>query len=158
MFHNDLAEILEGKEKLIELQKEGKYVFHGSSFILKDLEPRQALNYDNVQKKMVNDGEPAVAATSYVEIAIFRAIINNKLRVGGKYWSEFGVNNGVPYFRTHPWVLKAAEVAEGYVYVLKKEDFWEKSPMEWRCSSKVKPYKVFKVSFKDLPVNIELRD
>ena len=49
-----------GKEALIALEKEGAYVFHGSTELIEELEPRQAKIWDKNKKKMVKHGEPSV--------------------------------------------------------------------------------------------------
>lgn len=41
---------------------------------------------------MVPDGDPAVVAFPYLEVAIFRAVVNSK-NISGKYWSSFGYND-----------------------------------------------------------------
>src|SRR5262249_22912252 len=47
--------------ELVELERQGSYVFHGSGKFHKQLEPRQA--YTVVQGRSVKDGEPAVFAS-----------------------------------------------------------------------------------------------
>ena len=145
-----------GKETLMSLEKEGPYLFHGSTELLVELEPRQAKIWDKDKKEMVEHGEPSVVATPFAELAIFRAVISNKIKAAdGKHYSAFGSDGEKPYFETTPSVLKNAKDAIGYVYVFKKEDFTKLSPMEWRSDKRLKPVRTFEVHFEDLPENIK---
>src|SRR3989344_3303717 len=64
------------KQKLLELQKEGKYLFHGSPIEdVKKLEPRQSYTIPRGETEPVEDGPPSVSATPYLEVAIFRAVV-----------------------------------------------------------------------------------
>lgn len=146
-----------GKESLIALEKEDAYVFHGSTELLGELEPRQAKIWDKGKKEMAEHGEPSVVATPFAEIAIFRAIISNKIKSDDdKHYSAFGSDGDKPFFETTPSVLKNAKDAVGYVYIFRKEDFVKISPMEWRSNKKLKPARIFEVRFQDLPKNIKL--
>ncbi len=139
------------------LEKEGAYVFHGSTELLEKLEPRQAKIWDKEKKEMVEHGEPSVVATPFAEIAIFRAVISNKIKAeDGKHYSAFGSDGVKPYFETTPSVLKNAKDAIGYVYVFRKDNFVKISPMEWRSNQKLRPARIFEVNFEDLPKNIKL--
>ncbi len=149
--------IEQGKDTLMTLEKEGVYVFHGSTELLEELEPRQAKIWDKDKKEMTEHGEPSVVATSFAEIAIFRAIISNKIKAGdGQHYSSFGPDGEKPFFETTPTMLKNAKDAIGYVYVFKKDDFAKLSPMEWRSGKKLKPVRTFEVHFQDLPENIRV--
>lgn len=144
----NLNKIERGKETLMNLEKEGLYVFHGSTELIQELEPRQANIWDKDKKEMIKHGESSVVATPFVEIAIFRAIISNKIKADdGKHYSAFGSDGEKPYFETTPFMLKNAKDAVGYVYVFKKEDFIKLSPMEWRSGKKLKPIRTFEVHF-----------
>lgn len=147
----------QGKETLMTLEKEGIYVFHGSPDLVEELEPRQAKIWNKEKKEMTEHGEPSIVATPFAEIAIFRAIINDRIKSdGGKHYSAFGSDGEKPFFETTPSVLKNAKNAIGYVYVFKKEDFVKISPMEWRSNKKLKSVRIFEVYFQDLPENIKL--
>lgn len=149
--------IEQGKETLIAFEKEGIYVFHGSPDLVEELEPRQPKIWDKDKKEVIEHGKPSVVATPFVEIAIFRAIINDKIKSDdGKHYSAFGSDGEKPFFETTPSVLKNAKNAVGYVYIFKKEDFIKISPMEWRSDKKLKPVRTFEVHFQDLPENIKL--
>jgi hypothetical protein len=89
----------QSKDVLLEIEKEGVYVFHGSPDLIEELEPRQAKTLDKESGEMIQHGEPAVVATPFVEIAVFRAIINSKIRSkDGKHHSAFSCDNGKVMF------------------------------------------------------------
>ena len=152
----------EGKEKLMALEKEGIYVFHGSPVLLEELEPRQAHNFDKEKGEALKDGEPGVAATPFAEMAIFRAVIHNSIRINDHHWSRFGMGRGEDKdkisYGTTPEIFEKAKEAMGYVYVFRKQDFTKYKVFEWRSTKSVKPIRIFRVNFHDLPENIELED
>jgi hypothetical protein len=106
------------------------------------------------------DGNPAVSATPYADLAIFRAIINGK-NIQLTHTSGFGTNaDGTLEFRvSSEEVLENAEGKDGYVYVFHKKDFEpynrdgkaDEDSMEWRSYKMVKPIEVIKVHSEDLP-------
>jgi len=63
----------EAKQKLLDLESSGRYLFHGSSNGgMKTLEPRQSRHFPDGKNKpdeFVDDGEPSVSATPYSEVA-----------------------------------------------------------------------------------------
>lgn len=139
------------KDKLVELEKAGKYVFHGSPVgDLEILEPRQAQTIKDGTHVMADDGKPAVATSPFVDIAIFRAIFN-RVNIKENYTSSFSYRNGTLFFSTNKESLEQAKNCEGYVYVFEKQDFYEYSPMEYRSEEPVRPVEVIKVGFEDLP-------
>ncbi len=145
----------EAKKKLLELESKGQYLFHGTSISnLEELKPFQGYTIPKGEKQMVKDGEPAVSATPYAEIAIFRAIITRDR-------SGFEANaNGALNFRASKKALEFAKNQHGYVYVLDRKDFIPRSghpsSMEWRSDQPVKPLQMIKVDNKDLPENIKI--
>ncbi len=142
------------RERLLNLEKEGKYVFHGSSEQIDILLPRQAKNNNLKTKQMENDGEPAVFATPYAEIAIFRALINQK-DVSGKSQSAFGINGQKLYFSATKNLLEKAKNKIGKVYILNKEKFTNFEGMQCRCKEAIVPIDVIEVTAQDLPNNIK---
>lgn len=146
----------EARAWLLSLEKTGKYVFHGSNENVEgELEPRQAIN------KGKKHGEPAISATQYAEIAIFRAVVNSKNFPEG-YETKFGISKRnekeAPEYNVSDTIFEAMQTsdAKGYVYVLKKEDFEPFSDSKWevRAGEKSKPVHVVEVSIQDLPKNI----
>jgi hypothetical protein len=154
-------EKLSSREKLLAFEKENRFVFHGSPDEIKILEPRQPLVFNVQKKKREKHGEPCVAATPYADIAIFRAIINQKNYPTGDYVSFFKVSKeGLMEFGTTKQVLERIKEKKGFVYVLNKEAFkrFSNSNMEWRASEAIKPEDVFLVTAEDLPSNIQIVD
>ena len=156
-------ESMDVREKLLEMEKSGKYMFHGSPDEIKILEPRQPYSFDKKLEKMVEDGGPAVAGTPYADVAIFRAIVNRK-NVPEHYWSGFGYDpdNKMLHFEVSRDTYKQIGDKFGYVHVLNKKDFRPKDPqnlegMDWRSEKVLQPMQVIKVSSEDLPKNIQIK-
>lgn len=145
----------ENKKKLIELEKTEKYVFHGSSDKLDELEPRQGFNFSKKLNKMVKDGEPAVSAAPYVEIAIFRAIINND-NAPKNHKSGFGYSNEELSFRASQETLNQVKNKKGFIYVLDRNEFTRVPGMFWRADHIIKPIEIIQVDFNDLPEKIDI--
>jgi hypothetical protein len=155
-------EIENNIEALRALEKEGKYVFHGSSVVITELEPRQPMNL-GPDRQMVEHGKPCVAASQMLDIAIFRAVVNNKIKnEKGLHWSSFGYSREDDdtslNFKTMPEVLEKAKESVGYVHVFLKDDFEKFDGIEYRAYQKMKPLRIFKVGFQDLPANIDLEE
>lgn len=149
-FNNERKEnILTPREKLLALEKEGRFVFHGSRENIEILEPRQAYNY---QEK---DGAPAVFATPYADVAIYRALINAN-NINGKSSNSFGINKNRLFFKTSANLLEAAKHITGNVYVLDKNMFTEFQGTECRSNHEIQPMQVIRVYAEDLPSNIEI--
>ncbi len=154
--------IKSGKEILKGLESEGLYIFHGSmNGNIEILEPRQSKHADlRVSTEMINDGEPAVSATPYSEIAIFRSIMRGSNLGVNDLTTKFEIVDGNVGF--HVSTMEAIEKAKdknGYVYVFNKSDFQpydrngnvNEKNMEWRSYKPVKPIQVIEVNFGDLP-------
>lgn len=146
----------EGKsrEKLLSLEKEGKYVFHGSPDNIAILEPLQAYNRSKKTGNMEKDGEPAVFATPYADVAIFRALINAK-GVKGESTSRFGIDGDKLHFSATKNILEEAKTKVGKVYVLDKQKFQDFEGMQYRSSETNEPIEEIEVTIDDLPQNIE---
>jgi len=152
----------EPKKILKSLEAIGEYLFHGSpDGEIKALEPRQGRHVPNKEKptKTIADGSPAVSATPYADVAIFRAIINNK-NIPFSHSSSFAVRGDSLEFgvSTEDALEEAMKNKNGFVYVFDRKDFepydrdggaTEKS-MEWRSYNTIKPVKVIEVSSQDI--------
>ncbi|MEX0877764.1 MAG: hypothetical protein WDZ40_02795 [Candidatus Spechtbacterales bacterium] len=142
----------EGSKKLHELEKMGKYVFHGSPVgDIEELEPRQAHNYKEGEEPQ-EDGPPAVVASPYADIAIFRALVR-KDKTG--FESD---GKGNLHFRASSGALKSAKDAVGYVYVFDKTNFQPKAgapeaSMGWRSEHVAKSLFIVEVHYNDLALN-----
>ena len=153
----EVKNISEAKMKLLELEKENKYLFHGSPNLINELEPRQPTRGENEKH-----GKISICATPYADIAIFRSIVNPQNSTCEKHFSGFGLNQkkeNVKFkFETTIEVLNSLKNKSGYVYVLNKDLFRKKNKMEWRTENKITPLEVLKVSFNDLPTIEIIKD
>jgi hypothetical protein len=138
-------------KKLKELEASGKYVFHGSaSGNISQLDPRQAVSFGK------SDGEPCVATSQYLSLAIFMAVIGSK-KAGG--WGMEGMKPSEPHFMyldKSAWDKAQAENWHGFVYVCNKALFRQHNEWEWRSTNSVKPIEIIPVSLKDLPDDINI--
>jgi len=139
------------KERLLSLEKSGKFVFHGSPSLLPDLQPRQSVIND---KKI---GNPAVYATTFAEIAIFRSLINNQ-GIEDNSVSTFDFDKRGLSFGASRNLLDRARGKKGLVYVLDRQKFTNFSNIECQSFENNKPVEVIEVDFQDLPNDIEILD
>ena len=159
-----IEELKSGREKLLELESEGKWVFHGSENPdLDHLEPRQGFNYRNgIQEP---DGEPAVFTSNRADYAILMALINKHNCPKGYASSAGTVDN-----ETGEIVLKLKARKDaveqltddscGYVYIFDKDLFVprEDRRVEFVSNVSVTSANKIKVTKKDLPPYIEIYD
>jgi hypothetical protein len=147
------------KERLKELEAEGKYVFHGSALKLDVLEPRQAYNYpDNSPEGKEPDHKPAVFASPLSEVAIFMAVVNVKNAPLGARAGFTLKTDGTIQFRTPPSTMEQIKNAKGYVYVFDKTKFTRRFEDEFVSYEKVRPLEIIEVTELDLPENIEVKE
>jgi len=150
-------EIIESKEKLKEMELSGHYLFHGSSDPINIFEPRQAQSA--LDGKSFDDGDPAVFASSEIEVPIFRSIFHpaHYESLEGNFNTEMshGENTGVS-FKVSKNAMEASLDKTGYVYVFEKNDFELRNNIEWRSFKVIKPYAVFHASFEDIGLPIEV--
>lgn len=146
----------EAKQKLLELEESGNFVFHGSGFKISEFEPRQACNYIN--GKQIPDGKPAVFASSAVEYAIFMAIINKINCPKGCRSSAGGMAGALRFRATKETLEQVSEQASGWVYYFDKDTFEPRSEQESEFVSydRAAPVGKIKVLKTDLPDSIEL--
>ena len=155
MMENLNSKIEQGKDVLMNLEKENAYVFHGSPEQIEILEPRQAEKRNKKTGEMEKYEEPAVYATIYAETAIFRAMINPKGVIGDSE-SKFGMNERGLHFSATRNLLEAAKKKTGKVYVLDKQKFKDFKGMQCKSGELITPLGVVEVTFDDLPKNIEV--
>jgi hypothetical protein len=145
---------MDGIDKLETLQKEGIYVFHGSESMVEEFEPRQA--HTIVERKKINDGDPAVFASPFIDYAIFMAIIN-KTNCPKGYRSGYNKNNGNTKFTaTKATLLQLNKNSKGYVHVFNKNDFKERDESEWISYKNVKPLDIIEVLWSDFKPKVEI--
>lgn len=141
--------IISPRERLLKLEKEGRYVFHGSTALIERLEPRQGYNSNE------KDGLPAVFATPFADVAIYRSLINgNNLKEPST--NEFGLTEKGIYFKTSQNLIDFAKDLTAKVYVLDKEKFKDFKGSQCRSEEPIIPIEVIEVTAKDLPSNIEI--
>ena len=148
----------ENKKRLLELEKEGRYVFHGSPYTIEKLKPRQATNDNKQTGQEENDGEPAIFASPFVDVAIFRSMVNEKIHSGDSS-SGMGINdNNVLSFSTTQELVEEAKKITGKIYVFKRKDFIEDEArgLDLRCNEEISPIEIIEVNYKDLPENIKI--
>jgi len=145
--------------KLLALESEGRWVFHGSSSKIKIFKPKQAYRYPkNSDEGRVADGDPAVFSSPFVDIAIFMGIIN-KTNAPRGLRSGFGTDSeGKIKFQATKETIDQLHKATGYVYVFDKTKFIPRSSVESLSYEPVTPDDVVMVTERDLPKNIEIKD
>lgn len=146
----------ESRRILEELEKTGEYVFHGSPTAgIEVLEARQP--HTIKEGVSVSDGDPSVACTQFADIAIFRAITNQRPK-NQSVRSSFGTSNGELRFQINKSFLKwiHEQKLPGYVYVLPADIFNDYNAYEVRSNEPVTVQKIFEVSVDDLPENIQV--
>lgn len=146
-----------GREILLNLESEGKYVFHGSDNpYLEILEPRQA--YTMVEGEKEDDDKPGVHASPFVDIAILMAIINQKNCKDG-FNSGFERENGKLILSVDQKALdQLDDTSAGYVYVFAKEDFIPRGGSQAISYVSVNPIRMIEVKKEDLSKDIVIED
>ena len=145
-------------DRLKTLEKENRWVFHGSPQKLEKIIPHQAYNHGNRGEKIL-DGRPAVFASPFIDIAIFMAIINEENLPGGFIGGySFNSTNKEIRFSANRKTINELHQARGYVYVLDKTKFTRRSFVEFISLEEVTPKDVIIVTKKDLPKNILIKD
>jgi len=123
--------------------------------VIETIEPRQGYDYNEETGQMEKDGDPAVFATPYADVAIFRALITPK-DVIGESRSNFGINGKHLYFSATKNLLDGANKKISKVYVLDKQKFGNFEGMQCRSEESVVPIEIIEVTVEDLPKNIKL--
>jgi len=148
--------ISQNKQKLIELEKSWNFLFHWSLNNIDILEPRQAYNRSKSTGEMEKDWDPCICATNYVNIAIFRSLINS-INIVWKSDSAFGMKEWKLYFIATKNLLEWAKYKVWKVFILDKSDFKYHNKIEFRSKKKIKPISYLEVWIDDLPEDIEIK-
>jgi len=147
-----IEQIGKNRERLLLLEKEGRYVFHGSSDIIESIEPWQAYNQNKETGEMEKDGNPAIFATPYADVAIFRALIQ-----GTDLENEFGIDdNGQLHFIADKKLIERVKNKIGKVYVLDKSKFGNFRGLDCKNEEAIIPIEVIEITVNDLPKNIKI--
>ncbi len=141
-----------GYERLKNLEKEEKYVFHGSGEKIEEFEPRQA--HTIINGEHVPDGKPAIFASPVADYAFFMAIVNkvncpDGVR-SGTSWSD----QKIEFKATQKTLDQLNKDSAGYVYIFKRADFEARNSHEWVSHANVKPIEVIEVRWSDFPQKI----
>lgn len=144
--------VSESRRSLALYERAGRFLFHGSpNPAIEALVPHQGKTWkDGI---CIDDGQLAVAASPYADIAIFRALIT-----GSSGFSSFEEGEGVRLeFRTTRNEYDDARERIGYVYVLNRSGFMPRGSsrsMDWRSLSSAFPIDCIQVRAEDLPKRI----
>ncbi|MCO5297196.1 MAG: hypothetical protein M9921_10100 [Fimbriimonadaceae bacterium] len=134
---------------LRELQSQNKYLFHGSDTITDLLEPAFTRNHGGRARPQ------RVFATEFAIIAVFHALARTAKRVDGNQRGKkhgFTVGKGGITLRAEPNLFEAMRALRQptNIYLLKKNDFEQKDPMEWIANVPIEPLAVVFASGQDL--------
>lgn len=136
--------------ELKELEQTGKYLFHGSvQGNIHEFEPRQA--YTWITGKKEPDGEPAVFASEFADIAVHKALINSSNIHGHFYSSFYNDEAGRIRHGASEETIRQLVDPRGYVYVFDKTSFQKRHIIDWVCFQAIRPIKVIAVDKTDLP-------
>jgi hypothetical protein len=139
--------------ELIELEKEDRFVFHGSGQKLEKLEPRQA--HTVIDGAYAPDGEPAIFASQFIDYAIFMALINQVTCPQGSR-SRCGYENDKLVFGASRHTLdQLNDSTKGYVHVFNRVDFTLRGVSEWMCLKHIEPIKIIEICRADFNQTIE---
>jgi hypothetical protein len=133
--------------RLIELEKQDQYLFHGSGLRLAKLEPRQA--FTTVDDKSVPDGEPGVHASQMLDYAIFMAVINRENCPAGLRSSCSYEDGKLVFGATAETLEQISDDSSGYVHVFSRSDFIQRNHTEWVSHKPVEPIEVLEVTRRD---------
>ena len=134
-----------------------KYLFHGSPYLLEELEPRKSTDIINTDNE-----DTAIFLTSWFLNASAYAF-RNKLKEYNEYYN-FSINNDgeLPVMKYE--VNTIPDNLYGYIYVFEKNDDIirddhgniNRKTTQYKCHNKLKPIDVIKINFKDYEKYFEL--
>jgi hypothetical protein len=144
------------RERLLELEREGRFVFHGSPDTIEKLEPRQAEDQNAETGEMEKDGTPAVFASPFADVAIFMALMRGD-NVPGTRTSRYNMDseNGLHFAATKNLLDNARNIT-GRVYVLDKQQFTDFKGADCRSEKPIDPIDTIEVTAGDLPPGIDV--
>jgi len=127
--------------------RDGQYVYHGSPKFLKTLAPKQAYSFG------LKDGEPAVFASSEIQIPMFMSLFDP---IPEKEKKSCGVDDdfNVKLQASNNILKRINSDSEGYVYVLEKKYFKLHDHHEWTSESEVVPTFYIRVRRNNIDVKI----
>ena len=146
-------ELSETKKKLLELERSGEYVFHGSAYE-GPLELQQAYNYKKGLKE--KDDKPAIHASPVVDYAIMMALINKKNCSKGFHSSARLGEKGLELKIDQKSYDQLDENSYGWIHIFDKDKFTERSLLEYISYQSITPTYVIKVKKEDLVDYLEI--
>ncbi len=143
------------REKLSNLEKSGDYLFHGSGYKVDILQPHQAYNFTQDERK-VPDDKPGVHATPNTDIAIFMAIFSEPNMPTGFHTSFGNIGDTIKFSASQHALDQLHAGTTGYVYVVDKKEFTRRSAFEYIAFQSIRPTIIIEVTEEDLPEDIGL--
>jgi hypothetical protein len=134
-------------DELKQLEQTGKYLFHGTTTSgIQEFVPKQATSFGKP------DEYPAIFASEVIEPPIFMAVLGNR---GAGGWSS--QNKEFGFYASEQYIERAKqENWKGYVYVLPRDTFNQRTDWEWRSEQSVRPIAVYEVGLEDLSSDIKV--
>jgi hypothetical protein len=139
--------------RLIELEKEDRYVFHGSGLRLEQLEPRQA--YTFVDGVSVPDDSPAIFASHCIDYAIFMALINRQTCPLGHSSRCLHEDGQLVFGASRQTLDQLNDSTKGFVHVFDRKDFKLRGESEWMCLEQIAPVEIIEIRFADFRPTIQ---
>lgn len=143
-------------ERLRELERSGRFLFHGSGVAIEKFEPRQA--HTIINGKQVPDGKPAIFASPFADYAVFMAIVNRANCPKGHRSGVAWENGLLSFTATRETLQQLDESSSGYVYVFNRSNFEKIRPNEWVSYDPVSAIEVLQVIWEDFKQTVSLID
>jgi|688.fasta_scaffold376507_2 hypothetical protein len=140
--------------KLNELELADKFVFHGSGYRVSVLEPRQAQTI--VDGQIVDDGPPAIYASSLLDYAIFMSLLNKENCPDGARSSCSYEDGRLIFGASQATLDQLNENSVGHVHVLHRSDFSQRGGCEWFATTEQKPVEIIEVRWSDFTCPISI--
>ncbi|MEN8252627.1 MAG: hypothetical protein ABFQ53_03545 [Patescibacteria group bacterium] len=150
-----------GREYLVSLEKEGRFMFHGSPKKMDIITPQQAYGDDKKTNQRENDGAPGVFGTQVADIGIFHALMKQSQEgCEGSFGEGGDSEKGTYHMHASAALIERVKKdgLEAYVHILDKKDFSDFRAVDARSNNAVNVIDVVRVGFEDLPENIEIID
>lgn len=146
----------ESKKRLKDLEQHDAYVFHGSGARIERLEPRQAQTI--VDGKMIDDGPPAIYASSLLDYAVFMALLNIENCPAGFRSSCRSENDQLKFGASQATLDQMNDSSLGHVHVLRRCDFTLRGGCEWFATEPLEPVEVIEVRWNDFDCPISIME
>lgn len=153
LYTNNIERFGEGRERLLQLEKTGLYLFHGTEkSSLRELTPSLPHTIKDGIREPHGD-RPTISATPSADMAIFYAVVTHDYR-------EVSYDDQSATYRATKKALEYAQECTGFVYIVDRSAFSYpvgSSPLtEIRTDHSVKVLGVVPVRYQDLGMEIAL--